>query len=85
MPFLNGLALNPPPRPPPQATSALDSETEAAIMSSLNMLARGRTSVFVAHRLSTVKVTQGPEGPASLGSRVPGCKQQATALGGFDV
>ncbi|GAX72622.1 hypothetical protein CEUSTIGMA_g78.t1 [Chlamydomonas eustigma] len=38
-----------------EATSALDSETEAQIMASLNELALGRTSIFVAHRLSTVK------------------------------
>jgi ABC-type bacteriocin/lantibiotic exporter with double-glycine peptidase domain len=33
-----------------EATSALDSGTEAAIMSSLTDLAKGRTSIFVAHR-----------------------------------
>eukprot|EP00798_Chlamydomonas_sp_ICE-L_P023171 gene23171-30381_t len=38
-----------------EATSALDSETEVQIMSSLTELAEGRTSVFVAHRLSTIK------------------------------
>jgi ABC-type glutathione transport system ATPase component len=34
---------------------AQDSETEAAIMDSLRSLAEGRTSVFVAHRLGTVR------------------------------
>lgn len=38
-----------------EATSALDSETEAQIMTSLTELAQGRTSVFVAHRLSTIR------------------------------
>lgn len=38
-----------------EATSALDSATEASIMASLAELARGRTSIFVAHRLSTIK------------------------------
>jgi ABC transporter ATM len=38
-----------------EATSALDSETEAQIMASLTELAQGRTSVFVAHRLSTIR------------------------------
>lgn len=33
-----------------EATSALDTGTEAAILSSLAELARGRTSIFVAHR-----------------------------------
>jgi ABC-type multidrug transport system fused ATPase/permease subunit len=37
-----------------EATSALDTETERGIMESLKALALGRTSVFVAHRLSTV-------------------------------
>jgi ATP-binding cassette subfamily B (MDR/TAP) protein 7 len=38
-----------------EATSALDSGTEAAILRSLKELAAGRTCVFVAHRLSTIK------------------------------
>ena len=38
-----------------EATSALDSATEASIMAALRELAAGRTSVFVAHRLSTVR------------------------------
>jgi energy-coupling factor transporter ATP-binding protein EcfA2 len=38
-----------------EATSALDTATERGIMTSLEELARGRTSVFVAHRLSTVQ------------------------------
>lgn len=37
-----------------EATSALDSGSEHAIMKSLDELAQGRTSIFVAHRLSTV-------------------------------
>lgn len=38
-----------------EATSALDTATEQGIMGSLDELASGRTSVFVAHRLSTVQ------------------------------
>ncbi|BDA47349.1 Iron-sulfur clusters transporter atm1, mitochondrial [Coccomyxa sp. Obi] len=38
-----------------EATSALDTATERSIMTSLEELAQGRTSVFVAHRLSTVQ------------------------------
>lgn len=38
-----------------EATSALDTATEQEIMSSLTDLAKGRTSVFVAHRLSTIQ------------------------------
>ena len=36
-----------------EATSALDSTTEAEILTSLKSLASNRTSVFVAHRLTT--------------------------------
>lgn len=38
-----------------EATSAVDNETEAAIQQSLNVVAKGRTSLVVAHRLSTVR------------------------------
>jgi len=38
-----------------EATSALDTATEKGIMASLQELATGRTSVFVAHRLSTIQ------------------------------
>ena len=38
-----------------EATSALDTATEVGIISSLKELAAGRTSIFVAHRLSTVR------------------------------
>lgn len=38
-----------------EATSAVDNETEAAIQRSLTEVSRGRTTVMVAHRLSTVR------------------------------
>ena len=38
-----------------EATSALDNVTEMQIQASLETLARGRTVIVVAHRLSTVK------------------------------
>lgn len=38
-----------------EATSALDSATEAAVQTALDEAARGRTTLMVAHRLSTVQ------------------------------
>lgn len=38
-----------------EATSAVDNETEAAIQRSLDRLVVGRTSLIIAHRLSTVR------------------------------
>ena len=38
-----------------EATSALDSETERAIQASLAELARGRTTLVIAHRLATIR------------------------------
>ena len=38
-----------------EATSAVDNETEAAIQRSLERIARGRTTLLIAHRLSTVR------------------------------
>ncbi|GMG60622.1 hypothetical protein TEHAL1_10930 [Tetragenococcus halophilus] len=38
-----------------EATSALDTETEQLIQGSLNSLAKGRTTLLIAHRLITIK------------------------------
>ena len=56
-----------------EATSALDSVTEAAIQESLEELSAGRTTIVVAHRLSTVRRADhiaviGDEGVAEYGT-----------------
>lgn len=39
----------------PQATSALDAQSEAVVQEALDSIMLGRTSVVVAHRLSTIR------------------------------
>jgi ATP-binding cassette subfamily B protein len=46
---------NPPVLVLDEATSALDNETERAVQSALDELAEGRTTIAIAHRLSTVR------------------------------
>jgi ABC-type transport system involved in Fe-S cluster assembly fused permease/ATPase subunit len=48
------LLKNPPILILDEATSALDSRTEAAILDTLDEIERGRTTIVIAHRLSTV-------------------------------
>ena len=38
-----------------EATSALDTESEAQVQAALDRLMAGRTTIVIAHRLSTVK------------------------------
>ena len=38
-----------------EATSALDTETERAVQRAFDELSRGRTTITIAHRLSTVR------------------------------
>src|SRR5204863_1854656 len=45
---------NPPVLVLDEATSALDNETERAVQTALDDLAEGRTTIAIAHRLSTV-------------------------------
>jgi ATP-binding cassette subfamily B protein len=46
---------NPPVLVLDEATSALDNQTEAAVQAELERLAEGRTTITIAHRLSTVR------------------------------
>jgi ATP-binding cassette, subfamily B, bacterial len=46
---------NPPVLVLDEATSALDTETERAVQAALDRLAEGRTTIAIAHRLSTVR------------------------------
>ncbi|WP_417823020.1 ABC transporter ATP-binding protein [Thalassospira lucentensis] len=56
-----------------EATSALDTETEHAIQQSLDALAKGRTTLVIAHRLATIRnadriIVVTPEGISEQGT-----------------
>ncbi len=66
-----------------EATSALDNATEMLIQDALNSLSQGRTTIVVAHRLSTVKnadeiIVVTPNGIAERGTH-----DELIALGGI--
>ncbi|MEO7108129.1 MAG: ATP-binding cassette domain-containing protein, partial [Rhodoferax sp.] len=55
MALARAILKNPPVLILDEATSAVDNETEAAIQRSLDVVSRNRTTIVIAHRLSTVR------------------------------
>jgi ABC-type multidrug transport system fused ATPase/permease subunit len=53
--FARSLALDPPLLVLDEATSSVDSQSEALIQEALDVLFAGRTSIVIAHRLSTIR------------------------------
>jgi hypothetical protein len=55
-----------------EATSALDSRTEQSILSTIRALGQGRTTLFVAHRLTTAAQCDQVSGPVPRDHSEPG-------------
>jgi ATP-binding cassette subfamily B protein len=66
-----------------EATSALDSATESRIQKSLEELSRGRTSLVIAHRLSTVRNADRIIVIDDVGIRETGRHEELLAKGGM--
>ena len=58
-----------------EATSALDAESEAVVQKALDKVMQGRTTVVIAHRLSTVRprkrAVRPPGRPPGVGAAAP--------------
>jgi ATP-binding cassette subfamily B protein len=65
-----------------EATSALDNESERAIRDSLEKLAHQRTTIVIAHRLSTVRNAQRIVVLTEQGIEEQGTHEELMALGG---
>jgi ATP-binding cassette subfamily B protein len=65
-----------------EATSALDNESERAIRESLEKLAHNRTTIVIAHRLSTVRNAQRIVVLTENGIEEQGTHEELMALGG---
>jgi ATP-binding cassette subfamily B protein len=66
-----------------EATSALDSATESRIQESLEKLSRGRTTLVIAHRLSTVRSANNIIVIDDVGIREAGRHEELLAAGGM--
>ena len=65
-----------------EATSALDTETEQVIQESLNSLAKGRTTMIIAHRLASIKHATRIVVVSSEGILEQGTHEELMARGG---
>lgn len=65
-----------------EATSALDNESERAVQDSLEKLANNRTTLVIAHRLSTVRNAQRIVVLTDTGVNEQGAHEELLALGG---
>ena len=68
-----------------EATSALDNESERYIQQSLDALAHGRTTITIAHRLSTVRNADEILVLDTSGIRERGTHKELLAQGGLDA
>jgi ATP-binding cassette subfamily B protein len=66
-----------------EATSALDNVTEVHIQKALNRLSRGRTTLIVAHRLSTVRSADKIVVLTDTGIAEQGSHEELTAMNGL--
>lgn len=66
-----------------EATSALDTETEAAIQQALTELSQGRTTLVIAHRLTTIRNADRIMVVNEQGIAEEGMHQELIAAGGI--
>ena len=82
-PIARAFLKNPPILILDEATSALDNATEMQIQDALSSLSVGRTTIVVAHRLSTIKNADEIIVVTSNGIAERGTHEQLMSLGGI--